>query len=544
MKHSSYSIVIIGSGVAGLYAAEKLARHSAKCGGNDGILLITKSKLGESNSRYAQGGIVGVMKSNSADSVELHVKDTIKAGAGLSEFGTVKFVSEISDTVVKDLISMGVEFDKDENGKLAYTLEGAHSIKRVLHAGGDATGRVIEQALCEKVKSNPDIDIYEKTMAVELLSDLSGECKGVIVFDEETQEYEAVCSSAVILAAGGLGQLYKYTTNPAGATADGIALAYRAGAVLQDMEFVQFHPTALAVDNGVNRFLISEAVRGEGAKLVDADGYEFMHKYHKLKELAPRDIVTRAIFNEMSENNSQNVWLNAACIDAEKLQKCFPNISQKCLENGIDISKDFIPVAPAAHYSMGGIKADVNGETSVKGLFAIGETASTGLHGGNRLASNSLLECIACAYSVAEHLCGKELRAPKHIDLCVKSQMDKYSVYDENPEEFESRTAEQRKALREIMWENAGILRSEESLNKALEELDKIILPKKYSCREDYELNNMLTAAKLIVRCALERKESRGAHFRVDFPQESEQCIHSMIGGQEGRKAGGQAVRC
>ena len=343
MKYSNYSTVIIGSGIAGLYAALKIEQQVEL---PDGLLLITKSKLGESNSRYAQGGMVGVMKENKADSTASHIADTIKAGAGLSEFNTVKYISENSDAVIKDLLKFGVEFDRDENNNLCFTKEAAHSVRRILHSGGDATGKMIEQALCRKVRENENIEIYEDTDAVELL--VSEDCcKGVLIFNDETQEYETIYAPAIVLATGGIGQLYKYTTNPAGATGDGFALAYNAGAVMQDMEFVQFHPTALAIDCGENRFLISEAVRGEGAKLCDGDGIEFMSQYDSRKELAPRDIVTRAIYNEMKNNNVDNVYLNATCIDAKKLAKRFPNISQKCMENGIDIVRDFIPVAPA-----------------------------------------------------------------------------------------------------------------------------------------------------------------------------------------------------
>ncbi|MDR1327891.1 MAG: L-aspartate oxidase [Heliobacteriaceae bacterium] len=517
MKYARYSTVIIGSGIAGLYAALKTEQQVNLA---DGLLLITKSKLGESNSRYAQGGMVGVMKENKKDSTQAHISDTIKAGAGLSEFNTVKFISENSDAVVKDLLKFGVEFDRDENGQFTYTLEAAHSVNRVLHAGGDATGRAIEQALCEQIKKNSNIDVYEKTIAVELLVS-NDTCKGVIVFNEVTEEYETIYSSCIILATGGVGQLYKYTTNPSGATGDGLALAYNAGAVLQDMEFVQFHPTALAIDSGECRFLISEAVRGEGAKLVDADGKEFMHKYHPLKELAPRDVVTRANFNE------RNVYLNAACINKTLLAKRFPNISEKCAQHGIDISKDFIPVAPAAHYFMGGIKTNLHGETAVKGLFAIGEAASTGLHGGNRLASNSLLECVVCAYSVAQYLKSDELKAPKQIDEEIKSAIDKYSDESVFLVEIEVNKDE----LRELMWEHVGILRSEKSLLTAKEELERLRrgFPRSAKClnRGEYEYKNMLETAGLIIDSALLRKESRGAHCRTDYPQTNEECIHS-----------------
>ena len=532
MKYSNYSTVIIGSGIAGLYAALKIEQQVEL---PDGLLLITKSKLGESNSRYAQGGMVGVMKENKADSTASHIADTIKAGAGLSEFNTVKYISENSDAVIKDLLKFGVEFDRDENNNLCFTKEAAHSVRRILHSGGDATGKMIEQALCRKVRENENIEIYEDTDAVELL--VSEDCcKGVLIFNDETQEYETIYAPAIVLATGGIGQLYKYTTNPAGATGDGFALAYNAGAVMQDMEFVQFHPTALAIDCGENRFLISEAVRGEGAKLCDGDGIEFMSQYDSRKELAPRDIVTRAIYNEMKNNNVDNVYLNATCIDAKKLAKRFPNISQKCMENGIDIVRDFIPVAPAAHYYMGGVKTNLKGETSIKGLYAIGEVASTGLHGGNRLASNSLLECVVCAYSAAEYLKSIELKSPKQIDESIKSMLDKYTDEDIILEELN--VTNLKKELQEIMWDYVGIFRDEKSILTAISKINKLKseFPRNYKClsRDEYEFKNMLLVSLLIANSALMRKESRGAHCRTDYPDTKEECIHRCITKKEG----------
>lgn len=527
MKYSKYSTIIIGSGIAGLYAALKIEQQTNLA---DGILLITKSKLGESNSRYAQGGMVGVLKENETDSTASHISDTIRAGAGLSELNTVKFISENSDKVIKDLLNFGVEFDRDENNNLTFTLEAAHSVRRVLHSGGDATGRMIEQALCDKVSQNSNIDVYEETMAVELLVGSSNECKGVIVFNNITGEYEVIYSSAVILATGGIGQLYKYTTNPAGATGDGMAIAYNAGAVMQDMEFVQFHPTALAIDGEDNRFLISEAVRGEGAKLADFYGVEFMHKYHEKLELAPRDIVTRANFNEMLLNKVGNVYLNATCIDSAKLAKRFPNISKKCLEHGIDISKDFIPVAPAAHYMMGGVKTNIEGETSIKGLYAIGEVSSTGLHGGNRLASNSLLECVVCAYEAASYLKTLEPQAPKQINGDIKEIIEKYSdeIYLEEIDVTDMKTQ-----LQNIMWQGAGILRSEDTLTEALNKLEQLKLSfhrtSKCISKEEYEFRNMLIVAEMVITSALRRKESRGAHYRLDYLQTDDESIHNCL---------------
>ncbi len=527
MKYSNYSVVVIGSGIAGLYAALKIEQQVEL---PDGLLLITKSKLGESNSRYAQGGMVAVMKENKTDSTASHISDTIKAGAGLSDFNTVKFISEHSDAVVKDLLKFGVEFDRDENNNLCFTKEAAHSVRRILHSGGDATGKMIEQALCKKISENNNIEIYEESDAIELLVS-HNECKGILIYNDATQEYETIYSPAIILATGGIGQLYKYTTNPSGATGDGLALAYNAGAVMQDMEFVQFHPTALAIDCGENRFLISEAVRGEGAKLCDADGAEYMINYDERKELAPRDIVTRANFNEMKKNKVDNVYLNATCIDSKKLAKRFPNISKKCLENGINIAQDFIPVAPAAHYYMGGIKTNLKGETSINGLYAIGEVASTGLHGGNRLASNSLLECVVCAYSVADYLKTLHLKSPKQIDEQIKATLDKYSYEDNITEELDIPSL--KKELKNIMWDYVGIFRDEISLKTAFEKLSELgkRFPRTCKCisREEYEFRNMLLVSKLIATSALTRKESRGAHYRTDYPQTNEECVHSII---------------
>jgi len=533
MKHSKYSAVIIGGGIAGLYATLKIAEQSEL---SDGLLLITKSKLGESNSRYAQGGIVAVLEDNKKDSTSLHISDTLKAGAGLSDFNVTKFISENSDHVIKDLVNLGVEFDKNGEDNFYLTLEAAHSVNRILHSGGDATGRGIEKALTRKVLANKDIEVYEQTLAVELLINSNNECKGLIVFNDLTQEYEVIYSSAVILASGGVGQLYKHTTNPTVATGDGIALAYNAGAVIQDMEFIQFHPTALALDVAESRFLISEAVRGEGAKLVDKNdgsGVQFMHKYHEKKELAPRDIVTRAIFNEMKNGiqgqNLENVYLDSTHLEKEMLKKRFPNITRICEENGIDISKDYIPVSPAAHYSMGGIKASIEGKTSINGLYAIGEVASTGLHGANRLASNSLLECVVCAYELANYLSFANLTPPKQIDEAIKNVLDKYSEDFEYAEyDIDSLKSE----LQEIMWDYVGILRDENSLKIADEKLQALKLkfnPQRCSDKWEYEFKNMLTVAQLIINSALKRKESRGAHFRTDYKNTNEVAEHNCI---------------
>ena len=528
MKYSEYSVVVIGSGAAGLYAALKTAQQIKL---PEGVLLISKSSLGISNSRYAQGGIVGVVHQNPDDNIDLHIKDTLKAGAGLSNYKITEEISSASDAVINDLITNGVEFDRDENGNLTFTLEAAHSMRRILHSGGDATGKGITEGLIRAVKSNSAIHTLEKAMAVELLISSDKECKGVIIYNKQTEEHEIVYSSAVVIATGGTGQVYKYTTNPSGATGDGVALAYEAGAVIEDMEFIQFHPTALALSpDSQNRFLISEAVRGEGAKLINAKGEQFMSKYNDKLELAPRDVVTRAIFSEMAEEKSNNVYLDASLIGEEKILKRFPTITKKCMECGIDITKSPIPVAPAAHYTMGGIKAKVNGTTSIKGLYAIGEAACTELHGANRLASNSLLECVVCAYQLADYLSFTNLDTPKTIDEGIKKMIDVYSR-SITGEEYD--TTSLKSNLKNIMWENVGIIRTEDSLLKAQKEVEKQQkdFKRRRKClnQREYEYRNMLTVASLIIKSALERKESRGAHCRSDYKQTNEIAKHSEL---------------
>lgn len=521
MKYSKYSVVIIGSGVAGLYLALKIASQKHV---NDGILVVTKSELDKSGSTLAQGGIVAVLPEfNKDDSISSHISDTIKAGCGLNDFNTVKFISQNSSCVIQDLINLGVEFDKTPDGKLSFALEAAHSVPRILHVK-DATGRAIEDVLCQKVRESDEIEVYENTSAVEILVDKSNSAKGVIVYNREADSYEAVYSNAVVIATGGVGQLYTHTTNPEVVTGDGIALAYRAGANVENMEFVQFHPTALAVSNKNTMPLVSEAVRGAGAKLCDSKGKYFAHDFDSRGELAPRDVVARAIYSTMTKNGDDNVFLDISQMGIEFFRNRFPNITKSCEENNIDISDGLIPVAPAAHYFMGGIKTNIYGQTNIENLYALGEASCSGFHGANRLASNSLLECAAGAYELADFLSERNLDAPKNYDEKVKTILDKYVQDTDNCCDFIDTDIEEIKNnIKTIMWENAGIVRNKERLTNAKVELAKLSkVLNSSTCShivECYEAKNMILVASLIVEAALARENSLGAHYREDFPQ-------------------------
>lgn len=524
MKLFEYNTVIIGSGAAGLFAALKISKRQDFDGK---ILIVTKCPFGESNSRYAQGGIAAAINSNIQDSVLLHINDTLKSGVGLCDENVVKLITENAENVINELVSINAGFDCDEFGKFKYTLGGAHSAKRVLHSGEDSTGTVMINALCNVIKNSPNIDILQKTMAVELIVSEAKICQGLVVFNNNTKEHEIIYSKNIVLATGGAGQVYKYTTNPYGATGDGIALAYQAGAEIQDIEFVQFHPTALAINSDIkNRYLISEAMRGEGAKLINNHGEEFMSKYSEQKELAGRDVVSRAIISEMEKENKPNVFLTSNEISAEIVLKRFPSIAKKCLASGIDITKNPIPVAPAAHYMIGGVKAKPNGQTSIQGLYVIGELASTGFHGANRLASNSLLECIVCAEKLAQDINLKEFEN-KNISTVSEKKYEHPKQKDNNDYQL------LKNKLKDTMWNKVGIIRNEESLTDALQEIAELKHSVEniscFSGISGYEFRNLIITAELITKCALARKESRGAHYRSDYPNTTASPQHSCI---------------
>jgi len=525
MDIQHYSLIVIGSGISGLYAALRAnERLNLK-----NILILTKSELKESNSTHAQGGIASVLPQNTDDSVELHVKDTLKAGAGLSSERVSKFISERGAKIIDDLIKKGVLFDRDDNKQVCLTLEAAHSVRRILHAGGDATGRFIGQALARKVIANPDITVRPFTQAVELLVDENNKCHGVIAFDGKENKHIAFISGSTVIASGGVGQLYQYTTNPDVATADGMAIAYKAGAKLQDMEFLQFHPTTFHIKNEKNNFLISEAVRGEGAKLKNVNMEEFAKNYNPKGELAPRDIVTRSICFEIQKTKSKEIYLDATKIEKSHLLKRFPSIAQKCLDNGIDITKDLIPVSPAAHYFMGGIKVATSGKTDIKNLFASGEASCTSLHGANRLASNSLLECVVLSDELARNIEPLEPDYDIHKSDKISNVINRYENIKTTAtlEEIENL----KDKLKELMWTDAGIIRNEEKLQKALKGIKELQTQFKgeiFNSISAYELRNMLIIAEIIVKSALARKESRGSHYRNDYLETFNVAKHSF----------------
>ena len=502
--------LIIGAGVAGLRAAIEAAPAGD-------VLVLTKDRLTESTSEYAQGGIAVALSDD--DEVSLHEQDTIQAGAGLCDIGAVRALVAEGPTQIEKLIEWGIEFDKD-GGRLSFTREGAHSRNRVLHSQGDSTGREIAKTLYQTTRAIPNIAYRSFSAVVDILRNEHGEVCGVVAWDENERRLIPIYAKAVLLATGGLGCVYWETTNPSVATGDGMAMAYRAGAQLADMEMVQFHPTALFTE-GAPRFLLSEALRGEGARLLNAAGEPFMHNYDERGDLAPRDIVSRAIVAELRRTQSGPAYLDLTHLDAEKIPKRFPRIYQTCLLYGIDITLKPVPVHPAAHYAMGGVHTDLAGRTSIPRLYAAGEVACTGVHGANRLASNSLLEGLvfgARAGAAMREFAGSAVAISAIPDRGDPALLPANTVHD----------------LRRLAWRRAGIERFADSLQEGMSELERLSplfpLGAMRNNRQGFEADNIYLLASLIIQSALAREESRGAHYRSDFPEpRPEFCRHSLV---------------
>jgi len=514
-----FDFLVLGSGIAGLSFALKVAPQGR-------VAILTKKNRAESNTNYAQGGIAAV--TSKEDSVEFHVQDTLQAGAGLCKEAVVRTIIQEGPARIAELIQLGMHFSEREiprsNGARELDLgkEGGHSKRRILHAK-DVTGREIERALLAAVAEQPNISIFENHLAIDLVTSQKlgqpGEnrCLGVYVLDKATAQVETFAAPITLLATGGCGKVYLYTTNPDIATGDGVAMAFRAGTTIANMEFIQFHPTCLYHPKAKS-FLISEAVRGEGGVLKTIDGLEFMDQYHPLKSLAPRDVVARAIDSEMKKSGADYVLLDITHKPAQFIIDRFPNIYQTCLQYGIDITREPIPVVPAAHYQCGGVLTTIDGETDILGLYAVGEVACTGLHGANRLASNSLLEALVCAHRAAKR------SAQSKLDYPVIEIPAWHSGHALNPDELVV-VSHNWDEIRRAMWDYVGIVRT----NKRLQRAQKRIANLQGEIQEYYwdftvtsdllELRNIATVAELIVTCALKRPESRGLHYNLDYPQ-------------------------
>lgn len=496
-------VLVIGSGVAGLSAALAAARHCD-------VLLVSKDELRESNTQYAQGGVAAVW--SESDSFQSHIQDTLAVGQGLCDPQAVESIVREGPERIRDLIAAGAKFDRDSRG-FNLTREGGHSQARILHAQGDATGAEIERTLLTQVAATPAIRCLDHTFVVDLLTD-GGECVGAIL-SNQTQGITVVWAKQTVLATGGLGQLYRETTNPEVATGDGIAMAYRAGAVLQDMEFIQFHPTTLYIA-GASRWLISETLRGEGAYLVNSRGERFMPRYHPDAELAPRDVVSRAILAEMRATGATHVRLDLRHLGAERARARFPTIAKVCDQFELDIAEDLIPVRPSAHYMIGGVRVDLAARTSLPRLWACGECACSGLHGANRLGSNSLLEGLVLGHRAGDgagRLAASEPdeAKPRHIRAEIAT-----------PREDGLDIRDVLNSLKSLMWRHVGIERSEALLQEAEENIDfwcRYVMAKEFHFRGGWEIQNLLTLAKIVTVAARTRQESRGVHFRSDFPQ-------------------------
>lgn len=516
-----YDYLVVGSGIAGMSFALKVARAGGK------VAMLCKTTLDEANTFYAQGGVASVTNLL-VDDFDKHIEDTMIAGDWLSDRAAVEKVVRNAPEQIKELIGWGVDFDRKEDGTFDLHREGGHSEFRILHHA-DNTGAEIQQSLVEAVKACPLIDVFEHHFAVEIITqhhlgkivtrrtpDIT--CYGAYVLDEATGQVGTFLAKITVMATGGAGAVYTTTTNPLIATGDGIAMVYRAKGTVKDMEFIQFHPTALYHPGDRPSFLITEAMRGYGAVLRNLDGEEFMQKYDPRLSLAPRDIVARAIDSEMKLHGTDHVFLDVTHKDPEETKKHFPNIYEKCLSLGIDITKDMIPVAPAAHYLCGGIKVDLNGESSISRLYAVGECSCTGLHGGNRLASNSLIEAVVYADAAAKHA----LEAVSHYEF----RTDVPEWNDEgtaHPEEMVLIT-QSAKEVNQIMSYYVGIVRSDLRLKRAWNRLDILyqetedLFKRSKPSRQLCELRNVINVGYLVMRQAMERKESRGLHYTVDHP--------------------------
>jgi L-aspartate oxidase len=529
-SHKSYraDYVVVGSGVAGLRAAIELSSAGS-------VLVLAKSDLSDSATAWAQGGIAVALSDE--DEISLHEQDTIKAGDGLCRAEAVALLVEEGPKYITQLIEWGTEFDR-AGTKLAFTREAAHSRSRILHAHGDSTGREISRALLARAHTIPHLHLRAHAFTTELIVE-SKYVVGVRFLDEVDGSAHEVRAGAVLLATGGLGRIYRETTNPDVATGDGMAIAYDAGAVLSDMEFVQFHPTALAV-KGAPRFLLSEALRGEGGILRNVNLDRFMKRYNEGQELAPRDIVARAIVSEMHRTNSGYVYLDMTAKSEEFLKKRFPRIYETCVSYGLDLAADLAPVCPAAHYMMGGVKTDLWGRTSLPGLYAAGETADTGVHGANRLASNSLLEGLVFGALSGQAMIEDAPAAKRHAAGLPGSPAPKPgngpSAHTPKPAGDHPCSPALTK-IRDLMWRQVGILRDGKELAGAIAQLQAIELPKcEKPGREEYEIRNLHALALLMTRSALAREESRGSHYRSDFAYRNDEDFskHSLLSkGQE-----------
>ncbi|NWF77567.1 MAG: L-aspartate oxidase [Chloroflexi bacterium] len=502
MNH--YDYIIVGSGIAGLYVALLAIKRGS-------VLILTKGSIDDCNTKYAQGGIAVAMGKD--DSPELHFRDTMAAGDGLCDAEAVRILTEEAADCIADLIKFGVPFDT-LNGEITLTREAAHSVPRIMHAGGDATGEHIEVTLSRHVRSS-HIKVLENCLASKILVK-NGQVTGVKSLDCHTGSIEEYGCRFLILATGGAGRLYKYTTNSDVVTGDGIALAFEAGAEISDIEFFQFHPTVLRLP-GVAPFLISEAVRGEGGILRNVEGHRFMPDYVAEADLAPRDIVARSIVYEMQKTHSDRVFLDVTHLPPRLITTRFPHIYRFCREHGLDITKGLIPVAPAAHYLMGGVKVNTWGETNIPGLFAAGEIACTGVHGANRLASNSLLESVVFSKRVVQRT--EMPTSPRH---CEDRRDEAISYCLPDREVLPKAPSLNLPNLQSLMWDKVGIVRSGKGLKEAANILAtwEKLLPQPTD-RPSYELSNLVLCARLVTEAALLREESRGAHFRTDFPQAS-----------------------